>query len=61
MTDSEIQAAIIAARADQSSGYTLEEELAFGREGCVVDVISGVALDDCMACKTAILNSVYGL
>jgi hypothetical protein len=60
MTDSEIQAAIIAARADESNGYTLAEELEFGREGCAVQLVNGVSVDDCMACKTAILNSVYG-
>ena len=60
MTDSEIQADIIAARADESNGYTLAEELDFGQQGCLVQPIVGISADQCMVCKTAILNSVYG-
>jgi hypothetical protein len=61
MTESEMITAVTMAQLDQINGYTKEEELASAAEGCTTDAATGaVTHEQCMACKTAILDQAYG-
>ncbi len=61
MTDDEITTALIAARLDRLNGYTKDEERATALQNCTIDALfSDVAIDDCMTCKGAILDEIYG-
>ena len=61
LDDAEILSSLMAARVDQFNGYTKSEELQTARQGCTVQVFgSDLGVEECIACKTAILNDVYG-
>ena len=61
LDDAEILSSLMAARVDQFNGYTKSEELQAARQGCAVQVLgSDLGVEECVACKTAILDEVYG-
>ena len=62
MSESEMLAAIAAARIDQFNGYSKAEELAIARDSCLAAPLGGESSSsECLACKTAILDEVFGL
>lgn len=61
MTEQEMISGVLAARIDRANGYTRQEELLNISTNCALDaVFSGVSADACTACKSAILDQVYG-
>ncbi|MCB9867807.1 MAG: hypothetical protein H6816_14365 [Phycisphaerales bacterium] len=61
LTEQEMVTDLLAARIDRANGYTKSEELLNVSTNCALDAaFSGVSAGDCTACKTAILDQVYG-
>jgi len=61
LSPQEMQTGIIAAHIDQLNGYTKSEELISVTTNCTLDeALGGVPADECVACKSAILEQVYG-
>jgi len=61
LAEQQMLTSLIAARIDQANGYTKEEELASAAVSCALDeLVGGAPADDCTACKSAILDQVYG-
>lgn len=61
MTEQEMVSSVLAARIDRANGYSKQEELLNASTNCALDaVFSGVSAEACTACKSAILDQVYG-
>ncbi len=61
MTDSEMITAVTMAQLDQINGYSKADELQAAAEGCSTDLLAGdITYEQCMACKTAVLDQVFG-
>ncbi len=61
MTEDEILSSIVAARIDQSNGFTKAEEESTALQNCAIDALFGLAnITECNNCKLAILDQVYG-
>jgi hypothetical protein len=61
MSEQEMLTSILAAQIDQANGYTKSEQLLNVTTNCALDAaFTGVSADDCAACKTAILDQIYG-
>jgi len=61
MTESQMLTAVTMAQFDQINGYTKVQELQAAAEGCSTDLLAGdITYEQCMACKTAILDQVFG-
>ena len=61
MDDGEMLAGLTAAKMDQLNGYTEAEELSVARQSCALQLVGETSVDECVACKSAILDEVYGL
>jgi hypothetical protein len=61
MSESDMFTAVTIARIDRLNGYTRTEEFQAAAQGCTTDsALGGADYDQCMVCKTAILDVVYG-
>ncbi len=61
MTESQMITAVTMAQLDRINGYIKAQELQAAAEGCRTDLLGDdITYEQCMACKTAILEQAFG-